>query len=486
MTKNQITPITVAYGDGIGPEIMEATLKILKDADARISIDVIEVGKKIYELGHSSGISDESWEVIKRNKILLKSPITTPQGGGYKSLNVTMRKALGLYSNVRPCVSFHPFVKTNHPKLDVVVVRENEEDLYVGVEYRPTHNMYESLKLISRTGSEKIIRYAFEYAVKYGRKKVTCFVKDNIMKLSDGIFHKVFDEIAKEYPSIKNDTYIVDIGAARLANRPEDFDVIVTTNLYGDVISDIVAETSGSVGLAGSANIGNDFAMFEAIHGSAPDIAGKQIANPSGLLNGAIMMLVHIGQADVATKIHNAWLKTIEEGIHTSDIFTKENSKQKVSTMEFAEAVCARLGQKPSIMPAVQYSAEDASGQKTHQFSLKKSEKRTLVGIDVYVCHDMENANEVAAKINEFTQNCDLGLQAIISKGLKVWPEGNNGKILSDHWCLRFAPKNTEKVTNKQEILKLLGKIVDADLDFIKTELLWGYDGIPGFSMPQG
>ena len=224
-----------------------------------------------------------------------------------------------------------------------MIIRENEEDLYAGIEYRHTRNMQESMKLISRTGCEKIVRYAFEYAIKNSRKKVTCFSKDNIMKFSDGIFHQVFDSIAKEYPQIENEHYIVDIGTARLATKPEIFDVIVTSNLFGDIISDITAEISGSVGLAGSANVGRDYAMFEAIHGSAPDIAGDNIANPSGLLNGAIMMLVHIGQGEVAANIENAWKKTIEDGIHTVDIYNEKTSTSKVGTREFAKKLLRDL-----------------------------------------------------------------------------------------------------------------------------------------------
>ena len=204
--------------------------------------------------------------------------------------------------------------------MNVVVIRENEEDTYAGIEHQQTDEVAQCLKLISRPGCERICRYAFEYAVANGRKKVTCLTKDNIMKLTDGLFHKVFDEVAADYPQIENEHWIVDIGTARLATAPEKFDVIVTPNLYGDIVSDITAEMTGSVGMAGSANIGEDFAMFEAIHGSAPDITGQGIANPSGLLHGAIMMLVHIGQAEVAEKIHNAWLKTLEDGFHTAEI----------------------------------------------------------------------------------------------------------------------------------------------------------------------
>src|SRR5499425_2462392 len=344
---SQRIPITVANGDGIGPEIIAATLRILEASEAPLEIETIDIGEKVYLAGNTSGIEPSSWDSLRRTKVFLKAPITTPQGGGYKSLNVTVRKVLGLYANVRPCVSYHPFVETKHPKMDVVIVRENEEDLYAGIEYRQSADVMECLKLISRPGSEKIIRYAFEYARRNNRKKVTCFTKDNIMKLTDGLFHKIFDEIAKEYADIENEHWIVDIGAAKLADTPEAFDVVVMPNLYGDILSDVAAQIAGSVGLAGSANIGEQCAMFEAIHGSAPRRANQNLANPSGLLLGGVLMLVHINQPDVAQSVHNAWLATIEDGVHTYDIHKDGVSKQKVGTKEFAEAVVARLGKLP-------------------------------------------------------------------------------------------------------------------------------------------
>ncbi len=316
------TPVTVAYGDGIGPEIMEATLQVITAAGAEIEIEPIEIGEKVYLRGNTSGIDASAWESLRRTRVFLKAPITTPQGGGYKSLNVTTRKTLGLYANVRPCVSYHPFIDTRHPNMDVVIVRENEEDLYAGVEYRISGEEVIAVKLITRPGSERIVRYAFEYARLHSRKKVTCFTKDNIMKMTDGLFHKVFDEVAAEFPDIRSEHWIVDIGAAKLADSPEAFDVIVLPNLYGDILSDVAAQIAGSVGLAGSANIGQLCAMFEAIHGSAPRRAGQNLANPSGLLMAAVLMLVHIGQPEVAERAHNAWLRTIEDGIHTYDIFT--------------------------------------------------------------------------------------------------------------------------------------------------------------------
>src|SRR5256885_4534457 len=338
-------PITVAYGDGIGPEIMEATLHILKEAGAKLALERIEIGEKVYLAGNTSGIDPSAWDSLRNTKVFLKAPITTPQGGGYKSLNVTVRKTLGLYANVRPGVSYHPCVETKHPDMDLVMGRENEEDLYAGIEYRQTDQVMQGLKIISRPGAEKIVRYAFEFARRHNRKKVTCFTKDNIMKLTDGLFHKVFNEIAAEYPDIENEHWIVDIGAAKMADTPNAFDVIVMPNPYGDILSDVAAQIAGSVGLAGSANIGEDIAMFEAIHCSAPRRAGQNLANPSGLLLGAIMMLVHIGQTQAAGRVHNPWPRTIADGGHTYDIYEEGKSKEKVGTREFAEAVAARLGE---------------------------------------------------------------------------------------------------------------------------------------------
>src|SRR3984893_1302701 len=349
-------PITVAHGDGIGPEIMAATLHILKAAGANLEIETIEIGEKVYLAGNSSGIEPSAWDSLRRTKVFLKAPITTPQGGGYKSLNVTVRKTLGLYANVRPCVSYHPFVKTKHKDMQVVIVRENEEDLYAGIEHRQTEQVFQCLKLISRPGSEKIVRYAFEYARRNNRKKVTCFTKDNIMKLTDGLFHKVFDEIGPDYPEIEREHWIVDIGAAKLADSPEVFDVIVMPTLYGDILSDVAAQIAGSVGLAGSANIGELCAMFEAIHGSAPRRAGQNLANPPGL-RAAVMMLVHIEQPDVAERVHNAWLATIEDGVHTYDVHAEGVSREKVGTREFAKAVVERLGRRPRTLRPADYTA---------------------------------------------------------------------------------------------------------------------------------
>ena len=474
--------ITIAKGDGIGPEIMEATLKVILAAGAKIQIDEIKVGEEVYLSGNTSGISNTSWDVIRKNKIFLKAPITTPQGGGYKSLNVTTRKFLGLYANIRPCISLHPFVKTKHPVMDVVIIRENEEDLYAGIEHQQTDEVVQCLKLISRPGCEKIVRYAFEFAKQQNRKKVTCFTKDNIMKQTDGLFHKVFDEIAQEYPNIENEHWIIDIGAAKLADTPEYFDVIVMPNLYGDVLSDVAAQITGSVGLAGSANIGEECSMFEAIHGSAPRRAGQDIANPSGLLQGAIMMLNHINQNDVAERVHNAWLKTIEDGIHTYDIFKPGISKQKVGTQAFADAIIQNLNKKPSQLKSVTYSVNTELNLKP--YVRKKSKLKTLIGVDIFLHWAGTNPNDLAQLLKPL--NTDVfELAMITNRGIKVWPDGFKETFCTDHWRCRFKAFKGKSFT-KHFILQLLDKIEQLGLDSIKTENLYEFDGIPGFSLGQG
>ncbi|MFZ0565075.1 MAG: NADP-dependent isocitrate dehydrogenase [Chlamydiales bacterium] len=469
-------PITVAYGDGIGPEIMEATLHVLKEAGADLEIEKVEIGEKVYLEGHPTGIETSTWESLKRTKVFLKAPITTPQGGGFKSLNVTVRTTLGLYANVRPCVSYHPFIETKHPSMDVTIVRENEEDLYVGIEYQLTPDVCSASKLISRSGSERIIRYAFEYAKNFGRKKVTAFTKDNILKYSDGLFHKVFEEIAEEYPEIEHDHWIVDIGTAKLADTPEDFDVLVLPNLYGDILSDVGAQIAGSVGLAGTANIGEKGAMFEAIHGSAPRRAGQNVANPSGLILASVLMLLHIHQPEAATRIHNAWLTTIEEGIHTYDIFKEGKSKQCVGTKEFGQAIAKRLGQKPNTLKEVDYKtkAEESWG---HHGTKVVSSKRQLVGVDIYI-YSHESVEQIQQKLVSFNTS-SLKLSQIFNRGVKVWPETHLETLCVDQWRCRFLSEGEVK---SQRIASLLHQLADGGFDVIQAIHLYTFDDKAGYS----
>ncbi|WP_375154910.1 NADP-dependent isocitrate dehydrogenase [Stratiformator vulcanicus] len=465
---------------------MDASLHILKEAGARLDIEEIQIGEQVYSSGHTSGIEPSAWDSLRRTKVFYKAPITTPQGGGFKSLNVTIRKTLGLYANIRPCASYHPFVETKHPVMDVVIVRENEEDTYAGIEHQQTREVTQCLKLISRPGCEKICRFGFEYAKANGRSKVSCFTKDNIMKLTDGLFHKVFDEVAADYPDIENEHWIVDIGAAKLADTPEKFDVIIMPNLYGDILSDVAAQITGSVGLAGSANIGDGFAMFEAIHGSAPRRAGQNLANPTGLLHGGIQMLVYLGQQDIAERIHNAWLKTIEDGIHTYDIYTDSHSKEKVGTKEFAEAVVARLGQEPETLTVKRYPRE-AAGLGEIKPSPRTNEKKELVGVDVFIDDPTCTPEELGKKLEEVSSD-GIKIKMITNRGVKVWPGGFPETFCTDHWRCRFISDAAEKdspVTHKQ-IIGLLNRCEEAGLDFIKTEHLCMFDGERGYSLGQG
>lgn len=481
-------PITVAHGDGIGPEIMAATLRVLQAAGARLQIETVEIGESVYRRGCGAGIEPAAWDSLRRTRVFLKAPITTPQGGGFKSLNVTVRKTLGLFANVRPCIAYHPFVRTRHAGMDVVIIRENEEDTYGGIEHRQTHEVVQCLKLISQPGCRKIIRYAFEYARLHGRRKVTCFTKDNIMKLTDGLFHQVFEEIAAEYPDLEHEHWIVDIGAAKLVDTPEAFDVVVMPNLYGDILSDVAAQIAGSVGLAGSANIGEQVAMFEAIHGSAPRRAGQNLANPSGLMLAAVMMLVHIGQSEVATAVHNAWLCTIEQGIHTYDIFKPDVSHEKVGTAQFAEAVIARLGKSPATLRPVHYAHVESATHPPRPAPAPRA-KKEIVGVDVFVEWDelKRDPDELARKLLQANGD-GLELTMITNRGTKVWPHGFPETFCTDHWRCRFerpAGHGQHAITHTQ-ITNLLARIAATRIDFIKIENLCTFDGKPGYSLGQG
>ncbi|MEJ7666841.1 MAG: NADP-dependent isocitrate dehydrogenase [Hymenobacter sp.] len=340
-------PITVATGDGIGPEIMTQTLRVLEAAGAAIAPEFIEVGEQVYRAGHSSGILPSAWDSLRRTQVLLKAPITTPLGGGYESLNVTLRKTLGLYANVRPSRSLFPAVATRFPDLDVVIIRENEEDLYAGIEHQQTPDVVQCLKLVSRPGCEKIVRYAFAYCRLHGRKKLTCMTKDNIMKLTDGLFHRVYTEVGQEYPDIQQEHQIIDIGTARLADTPERYDVIVTLNLYGDIISDVVAQVAGSVAWPARPTWATTGRCLRPSTARPPTLRARTLPTPRACCRRRCCMLVHIGQGEVAARIHNAWLRALEDGYHTADIYQPGTSREKVGTVGFADAVIARLGQLP-------------------------------------------------------------------------------------------------------------------------------------------
>lgn len=449
-------------------------------------MDEVQLGEQVYRQGITSGVGEGAWDILRRNRVLLKAPITTPQGGGFKSLNVTLRKTLGLFANVRPCISYAPHVASRFPGVNMVIVRENEEDTYAGIEHRQTQEVYQCLKLISRPGCERVIHYAFDYARRAGRKHVTCLSKDNIMKMTDGLFHKVFDEVAAQYPEISTDHRIIDIGTALIADDPNRFDVIVTLNLYGDIISDVAAQICGSVGLAGSANIGENFAMFEAIHGSAPDIAGQGIANPSALLNAAVTMLNHLGQAAVAERIQNAWRKTIEDGVHTGDVFREGVSRERVSTGEFAKAVIGRLGEEPVSLEPVRYPSTPGLSFQLPVSSKLKATKQ-LVGVDAFVDWDAGKRNPAElGQLLEAVATEAIKLKMITNRGVKVYPDGFPETFCTDHWRCRFVAAEDGRELDAGDVIALLSAMHAKGIDVVKTENLYTFDGERGYSLGQG
>ncbi len=472
--------ISVAYGNGIGPEIMESVIQIMKAAQVPLTWEVVEIGESIYKKGIKTGIEDSTWKSLDRTKVFLKAPITTPQGGGFRSLNVTIRKKLGLYANIRPCVAYHPFVSTKHPGMNIVVIRENEEDLYTGMEYRQTQEMVQCLKIISRSGSRRISQFAFEYALQNNRKKVTCFTKDNIMKQTDGLFRKIFEEVGKNYPKCEKEHWIIDIGAAKMACYPETFDVLVLPNLYGDILSDVAAQMSGSVGMVGSANIGDEYAMFEAIHGSAPRRAGQNLANPSGLLQAAILMLNHIGQNQFAELIQNSWLTTLENGIHTYDIYQKGISKTRVGTKEFTQAIIKNLGQTPQTLQSVSYQPFNKQKYQVSKLN-SQTEKKTLTGVDIFIDDAHISISALAKKTQSLSKK--LKLHSISSRGINVWPDPSQHALLSDHWRLRFMNSTSHLPISHTDIIQLLFAMESQGIDFNQTQNLYSFNGQPGFSI---
>lgn len=475
MKHDKQRPIAVAYGDGIGPELMEATLKVLEAAQARISIEAVVIGQEAYAAGYKSGISPQSWDIIRKHQVLLKAPVGTPPDRRYKSPNVMLRKVLGMYANIRPCMTYAPFVYSRHPELNIVIIRENEEDLYAGIEYRQTAEVTQCSKLMTRSGCEQIIRYAFEYARSHYRRKVSCLTKDNVMRMTDGLFHNVFNRVAQEYPDIEHEHWNVDVGTSRLVATPEAFDVLVTPNLYGDMLNDMTAQLAGSIGMAGSANLGQNCAMFDTVHGTVPRLTGQNKANPSGLLLAAVMMLNHIQQPDVAEWIHNAWLKTLEDNILTYDMLAVEQRHQAVSTQDFVDAVIERLSQEPEKLKPVRYVAHQSMTQMSPP--VPKPASKHWVGVDVFIDQNKLSGEALAELLNQAPGR--LKLSMIANRGVRIWPHGNPESFCTDHWRCRFMSSGEAQRTESLELLKF---IRSHHLDFIKLEQLYSFNGKPGFS----
>jgi isocitrate dehydrogenase len=472
--------ITILSGDGIGPEVVESALEIIKATGVAVEFERCEAGARVFQKGIVTGIPKETIESIERTHVVLKGPLETPIGYGNRSANVTLRTLFETYGNIRP-VRELPGVQTAFTgrKLDIVIVRENIEDLYAGIEYMQTPGVAEGLKLISREGCEKIVKLAFAFALAEGRQAVHCATKSNIMKLTEGLLQHTFEEFAPQYPSITSKHILIDNCAHQLAMRPEQFDVIVTTNMNGDILSDLTSGLTGGLGFAPSANIGNDVSIFEAVHGSAPDIAGKNKANPTALILSAAMMLRHIDEGKAANDVEQAVLVALETGIRTSDMMGVE---KPASTTEFTKAVISNLGKRSRVSPPKNYRKVDLPPARPG-VNVVPAKSRRLTGVDVYVETDLL-PTKLAADLEKLTTTSPLKLQMITNRGTMVFPSNDRRVSLVDHFRCRFVLRDTSASFGDAEILSLLGT-VGSKHRWMHIEKLQEFDGQPAFSKSQ-
>ena len=478
-------PITVARGDGIGPEIMEAVLHIVEEAGSQLELEFVEAGEKVYAAGNLTGLDPAAWDSLARTKVLLQAPITAPPGGQAGALSGGVRQALGLFATVMPTVSYHPYVETKHPQLDVIVVRGDEEGPASGGEYRQSTDAIQSVQILSRPATERLIRYAFHYAQAHGRKKVICFTPEHSLGMSGELFRQIFDEIGVSYPEMAKAHSLAESGLAGLADDPGQFDLLVLPHLFGNFAAEIAAQISGSVGMVGCSSFGADGAMFEALHGPAPRIAGQNVANPSGLLLAALSMLRHIGQVDAAERAHNAWLKTIEDGIHSCDIFVDGVSKQKVGTKEFTKAVTEHLGQAPTKLKPVSYKNVNAAPFVPPAYH-RPAVSKQLVGVDLLIEFLEGSPDELARKLQPLEAD-GLKLESIANRGLAVWPRSHSGAFLTDAFTCRFKlPDDARSALPHAAVVALLDRVAKSGAEFLHAELLYNFDGRPGFTRPFG
>ncbi|MEP6857575.1 MAG: NADP-dependent isocitrate dehydrogenase [Gemmatimonadales bacterium] len=472
--------ITILPGDGIGPEVVDAALAIINATSAAVEFEKCEAGARAFQKGIVTGIPKETIESIERTRVVLKGPLETPLGYGGRSANVTLRTLFETYGNIRP-VRELPGVQTAFTgrKLDIVIVRENIEDLYAGIEYMQTPGVAEGLKLISREGCEKIVKLAFAFAIAEERESVHCATKSNIMKLTEGLLQRTFEEFAPQYPSIVSKHILIDNCAHQLAMRPEQFDVIVTTNMNGDILSDLTSGLTGGLGFAPSANIGNDVSIFEAVHGSAPDIAGKNKANPTALVLSAAMMLRHIGEGKAANDVEQAVLVTLESGIRTSDMMGVQNP---ASTTDFTKAVISNLGNRSKVSPPRDYKTVELPKAQLG-VNIVTAKSRRVSGVDIFVESDLE-PKPLATSLDKLASTSSLRLEMITNRGAMVFPSSDRRVSLVDHFRCRFVPRNSGSEPSDADILALLAAIGNR-YRWMHIEKLQEFDGQPAFSKSQ-
>ena len=480
--------IAVAKGDGIGPEIMDAVLKIFNAGKVPLEYVVVDMGKWVFDKGFSNGMTPEAKLTIEDLGILFKGPMETPKGKGVKSVNVTARKTWNTYANKRVFQTLHGvdtvFSKAGIP-IDITIVRENIEDTYGGIEHMLTQDVALSRRFITRPGSLQVIQYAFETAKKKGARRITCGHKANIMKLTDGLFLESFQQVAKEYPELRSDDIIVDDLAMKLVVRPQDFDVVVLTNLQGDIISDLCAGLVGGLGFAPSANIGDHIAIFEAVHGTAPDIAGKNIANPTALLLSGIALLRHLGLMENAAVIENALLYTLEQGIHTGDF--GDTNTPSLNTTDFADAIIRHFGKTPQHMarPLLPNAPVTSTAFRLSRNEMMVSEERLqedIVGVDLFI--ESSGQPEFIAKKCQRHAGVKFNLINISNRGTQVWPTGSIYTNLVNQYNVRFESIDGSPL-NQQDILGLYISL-SGDFKICSSELLNAWGGKKAYSLAQG
>ena len=472
--------VTLIPGDGIGPEVVEAARRVVEAAGAAIEWEERRAGASVFLEGLASGVPDDTIESIRRTRVVLKGPLETPVGFGEKSANVTLRKLFETYGNIRPAREL-PGIPTPYSGrgVDLVVVRENVEDLYAGIEHMQTPGVAQCLKLISRKGCEKIVRLAFELARAEGRRTVHCATKSNIMKLTEGLMKRTFEDVAPEYPEIEAQHIIIDNCAHQLVKRPEQFDVIVTTNMNGDIISDLSSALVGGLGFAPSANLGSDVAIFEAVHGSAPKYAGKNVINPTALILSAVMMLRHLGEFDAAATVERALLATLEQGKITRDIAGDEGGA--LSTTAFTDAIIENFGATPSGYVAREYKPIRHPSVPAVP-DLVHAPDRRVVGVDVFI----ESAlapEELGRSLEELVQGSAFRLKGISNRGTVVYPPTGAMTDCVDQWFCRFTAANGEP--SDADVFDLLQR-VGSRHRWMHLEKLQAFHGEEAFTKAQG
>lgn len=483
-----MTNIAVAKGDGIGPEIMDAVISIFEAASVPLTYEYVDMGKWVFDKGYSNGMTPEAQQQIESLGILFKGPMETPKGKGVKSVNVTARKTWNTYANKRVFQTLHGvdtvFSRAGIP-IDITVVRENIEDTYGGIEHMLTHDVALSRRFITRPGSLQVIRYAFEMARKKQARRITCGHKANIMKITDGLFLECFREVAREYTEIQADDVIVDDLCMKLVTRPDQFDVVVLTNLQGDIVSDLCAGLVGGLGFAPSANIGDHICIFEAVHGTAPDIAGKNVANPTALLLSGLTMLRHLGLMEQASIIENALLYTLEAGYRTGDF--GDRSKPALDTTAFAQAIIGHFGQKPAhgakaVLPNKPVTPTVFKLEKNPLIMSQEMEEESIVGVDMFV-ESAEQPAEVAEKCLKHTLDL-FKLVTISNRGTQVWPKGSVFTNLINQYRCRFESVG-DLPLSQTDIIELYRRL-SADFKICSTELLNMWGDKKAYSLAQG